>query len=118
MRILYVEDNMINALVMQQLLDDREVILAENGEKGLEILSKDKNFDIFFIDINLGQEHMDGVQFLGEVKKIAELSEKPTFAITAYGLPEDEKRFLEAGFDYFYSKPVDMNRLRTCLSEL
>lgn len=106
-RVLYVEDDPINALVMKKLLQDHyEVVNACDGEACLEYLSRDK-FDIVLMDINLGRGKMDGIQTLGKMKQQAGMEAIPVFAVTSYAMPEDEARFLKEGFDAYLSKPVE-----------
>jgi two-component system, cell cycle response regulator DivK len=107
-RILYVEDDSINAFVMQKLLRNNfHVIHVPDGESCLSILSHQK-FDLILMDINLGRGKMDGVETLQKIRK-GDHAGLPILAITSYALPEDEDRFIHEGFDAYMAKPV--NRL-------
>ncbi|HMG91984.1 MAG TPA: response regulator, partial [Chryseolinea sp.] len=67
-KILYVEDDLINALVMQKLLKSEfEVIHSPDGETCMEILEKE-NFGLILMDINLGKGKMNGVETMHEIK--------------------------------------------------
>jgi len=106
-RVLYVEDDSINALVMKKLLQEFfDIMLVEDGEACLVCLPGNR-FDLILMDINLGRGKMDGIQTLKEIRKGNSLPGIPVIAVTSYAMPEDEERFLKEGFDAYVAKPVD-----------
>jgi CheY-like chemotaxis protein len=106
-KILYVEDDPINALVVQKLLKKEfDVIHSADGETCLTML-KDEKFDLILMDINLGKGKMNGVETMHQIKDNPNTSEIPVIAVTSYALPEDKQRFLREGFDAYVPKPVD-----------
>ena len=110
-KILYVEDDLINALVMQKLLQTHfEVIHATDGEKCLALLATER-IDLILMDINLGKGKMDGVETLHRIKTNPKTSQMVVITVTSYALPEDEDRFLREGFDAYLSKPVERQLL-------
>ena len=110
-KILYVEDDLINALVMQKLLQTHfEVIHATDGEKCLALLATER-IDLILMDINLGKGKMDGVEILHRIKANPTTSQMVVITVTSYALPEDEDRFLREGFDAYLSKPVERQLL-------
>ncbi|RZS90461.1 response regulator [Aquimarina brevivitae] len=112
MNILYVEDNRINAIVMEKMLTGigTDVAIAETPLKALKI-ANEKPLDLILVDINLGLNQMDGCELLQRFKKMDLLQNIPIFAVTAYAMPGDEQRFLNLGFDDYFSKPVNFDRL-------
>ena len=52
---------------------------------------------------------MDGYEALREIKGAR--PELPVIAHTAFALPEDKKNALDAGFDAFLTKPVNIDEL-------
>ncbi len=119
MNILYVEDNKINAMVMDKMLskNDSNVILAENGSQALKVV-KNTNLDLILVDINLGLNQMDGCELLQRFKKLDLLHNIPVFAVTAYAMPGDKQRFLNLGFDNYFSKPVNFDKLLSVISKI
>ncbi len=119
MNILYVEDNKINAMVMDKMLskNDSNVIIAENGSQALAVV-KEKNLDLILVDINLGLNQMDGCELLQRFKKLDLLQNIPVFAVTAYAMPGDKQRFLNLGFDNYFSKPVNFDKLLSVISKI
>ena len=106
-KILYVEDDSINAFVVEKLLKrDFLVSHVEDGESCLEHINQE-TFDCILMDINLGKGKMDGVETMKKVKEHPDYKSVPIIAVTSYAMPEDEARFLNDGFDSYLSKPVD-----------
>lgn len=105
MKILYVEDNDINRLVLTKLMANKAVVLtAENGHQAKEMVSS-AEFDLFLLDLNLNDPEMDGFDVLRELKKMPHLAKSKFFAVTAYFGIEWQRKCLNAGFDGFFSKP-------------
>jgi len=106
-RLLYVEDDPINALVIKKLLAQHYATEhVEDGETCLDILEKE-SFDLVLMDINLGRGKMDGVQTMKKIKAMPSFEKLPIVAITSYAMPEDKDRFLGEGFNGYLSKPVE-----------
>jgi CheY-like chemotaxis protein len=66
-------------------------------------IAQEASFDIYLLDINLG-ERRTGVELL-QLLRALNGQYVPALALTAYALPGDKERFLEAGFDGYLSKP-------------
>lgn len=108
-RILYVEDDPINAYVLQKMLSNFTIDIAKNGEEGM-LLSAENEYDLVLMDINLGDPEKDGVYYLKELRK-TKYHNKPIVAVTAYAMSGDRERFMDAGFDEYFSKPIEKLRL-------
>ncbi|MEW7277425.1 response regulator [Aquimarina sp. 2201CG1-2-11] len=119
MNVLYVEDNKINAMVMDKMLskNDSNVIIAENGPKALKVV-KEKSLDLILVDINLGLNQMDGCELLQRLRKLDFLNGIPVFAVTAYAMPGDEQRFINIGFDRYFSKPINFDQLVSVIASI
>jgi two-component system cell cycle response regulator DivK len=119
MNVLYVEDNKINAMVMDKMLskNDSHVIIAENGSQALEVV-KEENLDLILVDINLGLNQMDGCELLQKFRQLDIVKDIPVFAVTAYAMPGDEQRFINIGFDQYFSKPVNFDQLISVISKI
>ncbi len=111
-RILVVEDESINALVVTAMLEKLGHIptLVNNGRKALEILGQDE-FDCILMDIQMPQ--MDGIEtakaIRGETGK--SYCDIPIIALTAHAMKGDRERFMEAGMNNYITKPVEMDDL-------
>jgi CheY-like chemotaxis protein len=106
-RLLYVEDDPINALVIKRLLAQYYTTEhVEDGETCLVVLEKE-SFDLVLMDINLGRGKMDGVETMKKIKAMIAHAKLPIVAITSYAMPEDRERFLGEGFNGYLAKPVE-----------
>ncbi|WP_299242801.1 response regulator [uncultured Aquimarina sp.] len=119
MNILYVEDNKINAMVMNKMLSKNvsKVMIAENGPTALKIV-KESSPDLILVDINLGLNQMDGCELLKRLKKLDILKNIPIYAVTAYAMPGDAQKFIKIGFDKYFSKPVNFEKLLSAISSV
>jgi two-component system cell cycle response regulator DivK len=50
----------------------------------------------------------DGVTALGRLKENPATSAIPVIALTAFAMKDDRQRFLEAGFDGYLDKPINI----------
>ena len=104
LRVLVLEDNAESRLLLRHLLRrDFEATLVSGVEEALQAAA-DKEFDVALLDINLG-ERRTGVDVLKLLRAMPQHRELPALACTAYALPGDRERFLEAGFADYVSKP-------------
>jgi CheY-like chemotaxis protein len=104
MKILYIEDNRINRLVVQKgMAPFAEVTTEENGFKGIE-LAKSGDFEVILIDLNLSDPQIDGFGVLEALRQAG--SKSLMIALTAFVGAEWEEKCLQAGFDLYLSKPI------------
>ncbi|MDX1532343.1 MAG: response regulator [Rhodothermales bacterium] len=103
-RLLVLEDNAESRLLLRHLLKGEfEAKLCPNADSAIEAAKSDR-FDAALLDINLG-ERKTGVDVLIELRKLPGHERIPALACTAYALPGDKERFLDAGFQDYVSKP-------------
>jgi PAS domain S-box-containing protein len=103
-KILVTEDNEINRELIGAALDAYQLDFAENGEDAV-IMVADQAYDLILMDIQLPK--MNGIE---SMKKIKEKSKRliPFIALTAFAMKGDKEKYLEAGFDDYVSKPIDI----------
>jgi signal transduction histidine kinase/ActR/RegA family two-component response regulator len=114
--ILIIEDNADAAATLRSLLElaGHRVRIARDGQEGLEALKASRP-DVALID--LGLPRVDGYEVARRARQMTDGQPRPVLvAVTGYGLPEDRRRTLEAGFDAHLVKPVDLAALRTLLA--
>ena len=110
-KILYVEDNDDNVYMLKmrlELLDEFEVLVAEDGEKGCEAAVAEKP-DIILMDLDLPV--IDGWEATRRLKANPETQQIPVIALSAHALAGSRGKALAAGCDDFDTKPVDFERL-------
>lgn len=112
LRLLLVEDDQTNIVFASSLFKKLglETTVAENGRECLAHLERG-NFDVVLMDIQMPV--MSGEEALREIreKERATSSRQPVIALTAYSLNDDRRRFREAGFDGYLSKPLETGEL-------
>jgi CheY-like chemotaxis protein len=110
-RILYVEDNDDNVYMLKmrfELLDEYEIIVAEDGEAGCAKARSDQP-DLILMDLDLPV--VDGWEATRRLKANAATSRIPIIALTAHAMSGSREKALAAGCDDFDTKPVDFDRL-------
>ena len=110
-RVLYVEDNRVNAMLFEAVLGARpdiELRIAETGWEALDIVD---NWipDVLVLDANLPDIH--GVRLLRQMRELAYLKDTPAFMCSADALEEDVQVARAAGFSDYWTKPVDFNKV-------
>ena len=114
--ILLIEDDAINASVIQRFLrNDFKVDIGFNGSKGLELAAAN-SYCLVLLDINLGRG-INGIEVLHHLKKIEKFLNVPMIASTAYTMKGDKERLFEAGFDDYISKPYTMDEILIKIKE-
>ena len=120
MKILTVEDNEINARLIDHILKELKFEyvheIAEDAKTALELTAL-KQYDIILMDINLGDGLMDGTGVMMELRKLSVYQSTPIYAVTCYSLPGDKERFLNSGFNRYFSKPVNHLELLRAIND-
>ncbi|HED07709.1 MAG TPA: response regulator [Ignavibacteria bacterium] len=104
-KILVVEDNHDNMIVIEALLKNKcKLLKAFDGKSGLE-LGKLKKPDLILMDITLPK--IGGITVMKKLKSDPATSNIPIIALTAHAMTGDKEKFLSAGFDDYIKKPID-----------
>jgi CheY-like chemotaxis protein len=108
-RILYVEDSPQNRdIVRRYLVNDYEVLEAEDGEHGVERAIRDMP-DLILMDLSLPR--LDGWEATRRIKANASVKHIPVIALTAHAAREDQQRATEVGCIDYITKPVERDVL-------
>lgn len=117
--ILVVDDNLTNLNVASGILRkyDATVFTALSGREGLDLLSKE-HIDIVYLDYMMPE--MNGIDTLEAIRAMRDpaVSKLPVIALTANVINGAREMFMEAGFDDFISKPIEIDRLERSLKTL
>lgn len=113
MRILCVEDNLLNQMLLKQLFEkwNAEVTIAGNGEEGVTILEK-ASFDLVFMDLQMPV--MDGhtaTRIIRDSQSGVLNHEVPIVGLTADAFPETQAKVLEEGMNGLVLKPFKQEEL-------
>lgn len=118
MRVLYVEDNRINALLFEEALKlepGLELRVAEDGAQAEELAAA-WSPQLLVIDAHLPDTV--GCALLPRLRALPGLATVPAYMCSADGAPEDEAAARDAGFDGYWLKPIDIPRLLADLRRL
>jgi two-component system cell cycle response regulator DivK len=109
-KILYIEDNPANRMLVKRILmvEDYIVFEAEDGPTGIEVAMQEKP-DLILMDMNLPD--IDGYEMTKRIRAIPELRDIPIIAMTANVMRGDREKTLEAGCDGYIPKPIDVDAL-------
>jgi CheY-like chemotaxis protein len=105
--VLYVEDNTGNIELVEDILNSRhiKVVKALNGEKGFE-QARMCEPDLILLDLQL--PGINGIDLLKQLRNMEQFDSVPIFALTAHTLRSDKRTALDAGFDGYFSKPLQI----------
>jgi CheY-like chemotaxis protein len=109
-KILYVEDNEDNVYMLRRRLakHDYEMIVAEDGEKGVAAALRE-NPALILMDLSLPV--LSGWDATRRLKSAEITRGIPIIALSAHALGGERDKALAAGCDDFETKPVDFARL-------
>jgi two-component system sensor histidine kinase/response regulator len=118
LKVLYVEDNEDIGRVFAALVGlisglQAEVLLASDGQEGVELAIKEKP-DIVFMDEELPV--MDGIEATRLLRAHPDLSEVPVVMVSAHmDIQDRQKRAREAGVTQWIGKPFEPADLEAML---
>jgi two-component system, cell cycle response regulator DivK len=110
-KVLYVEDNDDNVYMLKmrlELLDDFEVVTAEDGERGCAMALSERP-DIILMDLEMPR--VDGWEATRRLKADPQTRGIPIIALSAHALAGEREKALAAGCDEFDTKPIEFERL-------
>ena len=109
-RILAVDDNIVNIKVLSQYLikQDYEVITAESGDEAIEKFQSETP-DIILMDIMM--PGMNGLEATAKIKALAGDTWVPVIFMSALASEEDKIKGLDVGGDDYITKPIEFNIL-------
>ena len=109
LKVLVVEDKMINRQVAELMLHDLgcEVEMAENGLVGLEMI-KAFHYDVVFMDVQMPV--MDGVTAVKELRKM-NIPLPVIIGLSAEAMEGDAEKYIAIGMDDYITKPLVLDAL-------
>lgn len=110
LKILIVEDNMMNKILFREILSLKgyEIFEASSGTEAVRAAAQFKP-DLILMDIQLPE--MDGVNAMRLIKSDDKNIGLPVLALTASAMKGEEETILGKGFDGYIAKPIEVKGL-------
>src|ERR1051326_2781624 len=113
LKILLVEDNLVNMMLAEQILHDWNCAVdkAENGKEAIEKISEN-DYEVILLDIKMPV--MDGYETTNYIrtKLAAPKCNVPIIALTAHAATWEAEKCIEAGMNDYVTKPFNVNELK------
>ncbi|MBV8559640.1 MAG: response regulator, partial [Acidimicrobiia bacterium] len=110
-KILIVDDDVRNVFALTSALENHgmNVLFAENGRDGIDVLTQNADVDLVLMDIMMPE--MDGYEAIHAVRKMREFKRLPIIALTAKAMREDREKSIAAGASDYIAKPIEVDQL-------
>ncbi|HEV3092362.1 MAG TPA: HAMP domain-containing protein [Candidatus Cybelea sp.] len=110
-RVLIIDDDARNIFALRSALEafSLDVLSAESGQEGIDLLARTPGVDIALIDIMMPE--MDGYETIRRIRADARFGGLPIIALTAKAMRGDRESCIAAGASEYISKPVDVDQL-------
>jgi PAS domain S-box-containing protein len=117
-RLLYIEDNPVNLLIVQEVLAQRPDLQLDTAVDGLSgvSLARSARPDLILVDMQLPD--IDGHEVLRRLRADAATAHIPCISLSANAMPDDIQRALRAGFADYWTKPLDLRRFLDSLESI
>jgi CheY-like chemotaxis protein len=114
-KVLVVDDDVRNIFAITSALENHkmQVLYAENGQAGIEILQNTPDIEAVLMDVMMPE--MDGFEAIRRIRQIERFKKLPIISVTAKAMKGDREKCLQAGASDYITKPVDMDQLRSLL---
>ncbi|MGW5652029.1 HAMP domain-containing protein [Streptomyces humi] len=109
--VLVVDDDARNLFALSGVLELHgfQVLHADNGRKGIEMLLAHPDICLVLMDVMMPE--MDGYAATAEIRAMDQYAELPIIAVTAKAMPGDQEKSLASGANDYVTKPVDTGDL-------
>ena len=110
-KILIVDDDVRNVFALTSVLEARgmEVVYAENGKDGVDLLRRTPDVDLVLMDIMMPE--LDGYETTSAIRDEEEFKQLPIISLTAKAMKGDREKAIAAGASDYITKPVDTDQL-------
>lgn len=116
-RILIVEDDGLSLKLIRDALQAGGYETCEVGDGG-GALEQAVDFAADLVVMDIGLPGIDGVEATRQLKADERTSRIPVVAVSAFAMPDDERRMREAGCAAFLTKPIKLQQLVSVVAEL
>ena len=116
-KVLIVDDDIRNVFALTSVLEQHglQVLYAENGREGIEVLEQHDDVVLVLMDIMMPE--MDGYATTAAIRRMPQFAGMPIIALTAKAMKGDREKSIEAGASDYVTKPVDTDHLLTVMEQ-
>jgi CheY-like chemotaxis protein len=110
-KILIVDDDVRNVFALTSVLESHgmEVVYAENGKDGIELLHRHPEVDLVLMDIMM--PGLDGYETMQAIRSEDAFKQLPIISLTAKAMKGDREKSIASGASDYITKPVDTDQL-------
>jgi hypothetical protein len=114
-KVLIVDDDVRNIFALTSMLEihHMQVLYAENGRDGIDVLQNTPDINVVLMDIMMPV--MDGYETMRAIRSFNQFRSLPIIALTAKAVQGDREKSIEAGASDYITKPVDTEQLLSLL---
>lgn len=116
-KVLIVDDNPSNLKILMAMMEPykMQITTSVSGRESIEILKKQKDFDLVFMDYSMPE--MSGIEVLSEIRELDDKYYKtlPIIAMPAQKINGAKELFVSEGFDNYIDKPFEVIHLEKIL---
>jgi CheY-like chemotaxis protein len=116
--VLCVEDNAVNAVLMEAIIEMRPAITLLMVRDGASALAALASFDPDLLLLDMHLPDTTGTQLLAAMRQQEPGCRAPAVVVSAAARGEDIQRALNAGFAGYWTKPLDIDRTLAELDRL
>ncbi|WP_093663374.1 HAMP domain-containing protein [Streptomyces radiopugnans] len=115
-KVLIVDDDIRNVFALTSVLEQNglQVLYAENGREGIEVLEQHDDVAVVLMDIMMPE--MDGYATTAAIRRMPQFAGLPIIALTAKAMKGDREKSIEAGASDYVTKPVDTDHLLSVMA--
>lgn len=117
-RVLYIEDNPVNALIVRELIAQRHDLKLDEAANGLTGIERARRSPPNLILLDMQLPDIDGMEVLRRLRADASTASIPCIALSANAMPDDIQNALGAGFADYWTKPLDFRVFMNALDSL
>ncbi|HEV7476972.1 MAG TPA: ATP-binding protein, partial [Burkholderiales bacterium] len=110
-KVLVVDDDIRNVFALASALEMHglNVVHADSGKEGIEILKRSQDIDLVLMDVMM--PGMDGFDTMRLIRQLDGYGSLPIIAVTAKAMLGDREKCIDAGATDYVAKPVNIDSL-------
>jgi len=116
--VLYIEDNPVNVMLVQELVTMRPKVRLHSAPDGRSGIAMARSLRPRAVLIDLQLPDIDGFEVLRALREDDAMRDTDCIALSANAMPEDISRAMSLGFDGYWTKPIDFKQFLAGLDVL